>query len=204
MRWCDAVAPVIANLPPFSHSKQFSACFLEQRDKVPKTRQISQTRGIPKTSDGMDIKHHTANHGRRWPSIDSVVNKQEPTSIAFQQIHKRIRSANLPWGERIRHSAPRSHSMHYLTERWCLKPKVIDKNRYENGDYYKKPTQYWFIGFNPLNQLVFEPIEYVQLKIVEKENQVQRSMIHPQYASRFIRQYILPEEMWRKLWKGKT
>lgn len=39
--------------------------------------------------------------------------------------------------------------MHYLTHFWCIKPNVIDKDRTLNGDYYKKPTQYWFIGLQP-------------------------------------------------------
>ena len=39
--------------------------------------------------------------------------------------------------------------LHYLTNFWCLKPSVIDRDRTQNGDYYKKPTQYWFIGLNP-------------------------------------------------------
>ena len=34
--------------------------------------------------------------------------------------------------------------LNYLTNFWCLKPDLIDKDRTENGDYYKKPTQYWF------------------------------------------------------------
>lgn len=86
---------------------------------------------------------------------------------------------------------------HYLTEFWALKPKVIDKDRRENGDHFKKPTQFWFIGFEPKHNLVFEPIDYVQTKIISRvkgaDRQKQRSEIHPQYASRFIRQYILDE-----------
>lgn len=44
--------------------------------------------------------------------------------------------------------------MHYLTHFWCLKPNVIDKDRTLNGDYYKKPTQYWFIGLQPKNNFI--------------------------------------------------
>ncbi len=84
---------------------------------------------------------------------------------------------------------------HYLTLFWCLKPAIIDKDRTLNGDYYKKPTQYWFIGFKPKNNLVFEPIEEVEQRIITKEHdKVQRSMIHPQYANRFIRQYLIDEK----------
>ena len=86
---------------------------------------------------------------------------------------------------------------HHLTDYWCLKPDIVDKDRRENGDYYKKPTQYWFINFSPKNNLVFEPIEYVETKRIDyingKDRKTQRSLIHPQYASRFIRQYLIDE-----------
>lgn len=86
---------------------------------------------------------------------------------------------------------------HHLTDYWCLKPDIVDKDRRENGDYYKKPTQYWFINCKPKSNLVFEPIEYVETKRIDyingKDRKTQRSLIHPQYASRFIRQYLIDE-----------
>lgn len=89
---------------------------------------------------------------------------------------------------------------HYLTRYWCLRPAVIDKNRRDNGDYYVKPTQYWFIGCEPKDNFIFEPVEYVEpIKISDlwgtKQKDVElRSMIHPQYASRFIKQYLINYE----------
>ena len=87
---------------------------------------------------------------------------------------------------------------HYLTQYWCVKPKIIDKDRSLNGDYMKKPTQFFFIGFEPKRNLVFEPIEYVETRTHEhmkvnngKTRQVLRSEMHPQYANRFIRQYLI-------------
>ena len=80
---------------------------------------------------------------------------------------------------------------HYLKRYWCLKPKLIDKNRRENGDYYSKPTQYFFINCTPKNNILFEPIELVEYKIVGRQNKVERSMISSQYANRFIREFIL-------------
>lgn len=89
---------------------------------------------------------------------------------------------------------------HYLRKYWSIKPKLIDKDRTQNGDYYKKPTQYWFINCEPLNNFIFEALEYVEPRTVEhctnkdgKSRQVRRSEIHPQYANRFIRQQILRE-----------
>ena len=94
---------------------------------------------------------------------------------------------------------------HYLTTYWCIKPTIIDRNRRKNGDYMKKPTQYWFIGFKPKDNLVFEPIDYVEVRTISgmtgkdnKTRQVRRSEIHPQYASRFIRQYVLDEKEIKK------
>lgn len=90
---------------------------------------------------------------------------------------------------------------HYLTTYWCVRPSLIDKDRTLNGDYYKKPTQYWFVNIKPKQNLVFEPLEYVKTKTIGKVTvedglsiKTQRSMIHPQYANRFIRQYLIETE----------
>ena len=32
---------------------------------------------------------------------------------------------------------------HYLVRYFPIKPKIIDKDRTKDGDYYKKPTQYF-------------------------------------------------------------
>lgn len=90
---------------------------------------------------------------------------------------------------------------HYLTQYWCLKPSLIDKNRRENGDYQVKPTQYWFLNFEPKFNLVFEPLDYVEYRTHQaatakdgKSRETMRSMIHPQYANRFIRQYLIEQK----------
>lgn len=89
-------------------------------------------------------------------------------------------------------------TQHYLTNYWCLKPKVIDHDRRLNGDYMTKPTQYWFIGFEPKQNLVFEPLDWVEYRThqgMKSKNGLdktkRRSEIHPQYANRFIRQYLI-------------
>lgn len=87
---------------------------------------------------------------------------------------------------------------HYLTNYWCIKPKIIDRDRRLNGDYMNKPTQFFFIGFEPKQNLVFEPIDYVPQRVCDyvsgKDRARIRSEIHPQYANRFIRQYLIDEK----------
>ena len=53
---------------------------------------------------------------------------------------------------------------HYLTNYFPIQPAIIDKNRRINGDYYKKPTQYFFINTEPKNNFIFEPIDFIEEK----------------------------------------
>ena len=87
---------------------------------------------------------------------------------------------------------------HYLSRYWCIKPKYIDYDRTKKGDYFKKPTQYWFINIEPKNNLVFEGIDIKKKKTISecfgKDNfQVERSMISKDYARRFIQELILED-----------
>lgn len=98
---------------------------------------------------------------------------------------------------------------HFLRRYWCYPSAIIDKDRRDNGDYYAKPTQYWFLNCEPKNNFLFEPIKYNHLgvkdaiRLMNKEDYIKtgaktkkeaRSMIHPDYANRFIRQFILEGE----------
>lgn len=95
---------------------------------------------------------------------------------------------------------------HFLRRYWCYPPAIIDKDRRESGDYYAKPTQYWFLNCEPKDNLIFEPINYNHIgikdanRLMKKEDwektgatdvKVARSMIHPDYANRFIRQHLI-------------
>lgn len=96
---------------------------------------------------------------------------------------------------------------HYLTRYFPLKSIIIDKDRRERGDYFKKPTQYWFVNCKPEDNLIFEVTNNNSINIsIEKmsdqkamgifgikDRKIARSMINPEYANRFIREYILKE-----------
>lgn len=98
---------------------------------------------------------------------------------------------------------------HFLRRYWCYPATIIDKDRRENGDYYTKPTQYWFLNCEPQNNLLWEALPYNSLEVKDairfmtkknyektgaKNKRQARSMIHPDYANRFIRQYIIDEK----------
>ncbi len=82
---------------------------------------------------------------------------------------------------------------HYLVKYWSLKSAFVDNDRTLRGDKFKKPTQYWFINCKPSYNVIFEPqIIHKEYKTIEYcSNKVERSMITPEYANRFIREFLL-------------
>lgn len=80
---------------------------------------------------------------------------------------------------------------HYLHANFPYKPKVIDTDRQRRGDYFKKPTQYFFHNCEPTNG--FTPC---RPKLTKTVNQLsgskgglcneERSLISPDYARNFI------------------
>lgn len=83
-------------------------------------------------------------------------------------------------------------TIHYLTRYWCLQPSLIDNDRTIRGDFYKKPTQYWFINREPSENIIFEPMVVNEVRdIAHTYNIVERSMISKEYANRFIREFII-------------
>lgn len=83
---------------------------------------------------------------------------------------------------------------HYLTRFFPIKPKIIDNNRRLRGDYYQKPTQFWFLNFEPKNNILFEAIDLFEFRIVLKQPTKERSEIAPGYARRFIKEFIIDEK----------
>lgn len=85
-------------------------------------------------------------------------------------------------------------TQHYLVRYWALKASFIDSNRIERGDFFKKPTQYFFINCQPKNNFIFECVASYPKKLNHHCSTLQRSMITPDYANRFIREYLINQE----------
>ena len=90
---------------------------------------------------------------------------------------------------------------HYLVKYWAIPYTLLDKNRRESGDYFEKPTQYWFINFKPQNNFIFEALQFVEKKVIQYQKNenglnrtTMRSMINRQYANRFMREFIIESE----------
>lgn len=88
---------------------------------------------------------------------------------------------------------------HYWRFNFPNYPKVIDMNRTLRGDYFKKPTQYIFVGFQPGTGKSLTKIRKMQFVEEKPASPVsgmcsaERSMISPEYAHNFICDFILNE-----------
>ena len=87
---------------------------------------------------------------------------------------------------------------HYLIDTQNFpKPALIDKNRMLRGDYFKKPTAYWFFNCEPTYGESYQNDK--KQKIVNDCRQgkkaglcsEERSMISPDYARNFICDFII-------------
>lgn len=80
-----------------------------------------------------------------------------------------------------------------------LKPSYIDKDRTRRGDFYKKPTAYWFVNCNPTFLFTYNQTKKSDIKTIKKAKSgiqsgicsEERSMISPTYAHNFICDNIL-------------
>lgn len=88
---------------------------------------------------------------------------------------------------------------HYWRFNFPDYPKVIDMNRTLRGDYFKKPTQFIFVGFEPGNGQSLAKVH--KMKFIQECSSsrvagmcsTERSMISPEYAHNFICDFILNE-----------
>lgn len=89
---------------------------------------------------------------------------------------------------------------HYLYNNFPYRPSVIDYNRNQKGDYFKKSTQYFFINCSPETQYNSLVIAYKAKKIRSLTGHCgsgcdkERSEISPIYAECFINDYILSKK----------
>lgn len=104
----------------------------------------------------------------------------------------------------------------YTNYFWFAKPSVIDKDRTRRGDYFVKPTAYWFTGCTPTHGESLQPTPHDKRRVTGigawskkplngKHKQAkgsaktglcseERSMISPDYARNFICDFILGKE----------
>lgn len=92
-----------------------------------------------------------------------------------------------PWSEQT-----------YLKANFVTPPTLVDNNRMKRGDYYVKPTAYWFINCEPTYGYTTEQNDKEKKTIMRSRGaseaglcSEERSMISSDYARNFICDFIL-------------
>ena len=88
----------------------------------------------------------------------------------------------------------------YLKQNFVISPSLIDHNRRLRGDYFTKPTAYWFINCEPTQGYTIQCDK--EKKSISKSKagkaaglcSEDRSMMSPDYARNFICDFILGKE----------
>ena len=89
---------------------------------------------------------------------------------------------------------------HFLVGNFPYKATFIDRNRASRGDYFNKPTQYWFVNCTPTDGHSYQKAEKHKKIASGKPGahgglcSEDRSLISPDYARNFICDFILGKE----------
>lgn len=82
-----------------------------------------------------------------------------------------------------------------------IEPTFVDTNRALRGDYFVKPTAYWYVNCQPTSGHSYQPNKHPKIVYKQANNQTptgtcdeERSMISPDYARNFICDFILGKE----------
>ena len=152
--------------------------------------------------DGMDVHR-----------IYELLKKESDERYKFYQLALKMHGAVEFNGLRMIMENP-WHITNYTSYFWFMKPTVIDTDRTRRGDFFTKPTAYWFTNCEATEGFTFQPTPKDKIKHVgmtrafrdAKKGKVyetakgssqsglcseERSMISPDYARNFICDFIL-------------
>lgn len=123
--------------------------------------------------------------------IERSINRERFYELLLKFIHV-VYKLNL----RMVFENPYDDSMCYLKNNFIAKPSVWDRNRMLRGDWFVKPTGYWFFNCEPTqgfssqfdkNQKVIRQLPSGKAGLCSEE----RSMISPDYARNWICDFVL-------------
>lgn len=127
--------------------------------------------------------------------FDSMLERAENRNNFYKLLYKMVAICILR-GIRIIIENPFS-SLHFLHNNFLKEPSIIDHDRTRRGDYFKKPTGYWFFNCDPTKGYSFQKPKK-KLRVWDSKSaghaglcSEERSMISPDYARNFICDFIL-------------
>lgn len=127
--------------------------------------------------------------------FDTILRRADNRNDFYKLLYKMI-GICMGGGQRIILENPYSQ-LHYLHNNFICEPTFIDKDRTRRGDFYNKPTAYWFFNCKPTYGYSFQrPCKRKTIgssKSAKKQGlcSQERSEISPDYARNFICDFII-------------
>ena len=131
-------------------------------------------------------------------ATDAILQRSKDREVFFALAVKMLAVAKMK-GIRLIMENPWSEQT-YLKANFVIPPTFVDMDRTKRGDYFTKPTAYWFINCEPTHgQTFMKPKEHktiLKTKMGKKAGlcSEERSMIAPDYARNFICDFIIGRE----------
>lgn len=138
-------------------------------------------------------------HKPLYERIDDAIERLEMRTKFHSLLYKMVRIA-MKRELRLIIENPYTTPNYLIGAQNFPRPTIVDKNRMMRGDYFRKPTAYWFFGCEPTNGLTIHKDK--KQKIIGNCKSApqaglcseERSMISPDYARNFICDFILGKE----------
>ena len=130
---------------------------------------------------------------------DTIIERAENRKKFYVLIYKLVAVCDMK-GLRLIIENPAVQPHYLLFAMNFIPPTFIDKNRALRGDYFYKPTAWWFINCKPTYGQSFSPNKNVRTIMKSRGSDrggicsEERSMISPEYAKNFICDFILGRE----------
>lgn len=129
-----------------------------------------------------------------WQKIDEIIKREQKRDEYLQRLLKMI-GVCLHRGIRLIFENPLT--MSFLSTFFVKEPDIKDNDRTLRGDYYKKPTGYWFFNCEPEHGFTHQKNKQrINVNAQKWSGEVglcseERSMISHDYARNFICDFIL-------------
>ena len=126
---------------------------------------------------------------------DAILKRSKDREYFYSLAVKMLAVANMR-GIRLVMENPWSMQT-YLKANFVAPPSLVDMDRTKRGDYYTKPTAYWFINSEPTYGCTYQRAkEHKTIMKSKKASRAglcseERSMISPDYARNFICDFII-------------
>ena len=140
-------------------------------------------------------KHFNLRGLNESEKVDVILQRARQREAFYEKILK-LYGAVVKKGLRLIIENPYA-TAHYLVNNFPAKPAVVDMNRMERGDFFKKPTQYWFVNCDRTFGRSYQNDK--EQKAVNRSKSAkeaglcseERSMISKDYARNFICDFII-------------